>query len=128
MVAIDEASTDFRHEMPEDLRAVLTEVRPHERPLYDKAAAATRAAANDDHVDGVADLHRHRSRCWAVAARFDQMRRGRVSDSDARSWLVSEMDDHHLDASEYPALLGWRLSEAAAFADAYARNRWPPKG
>lgn len=111
----------------EDLRAVLTEVRPHERPIYDKTAAATRPAANADHVDGIADLYQHSSRCWAVADRFAQMRRGRVSDSDARDWLVSEMDDHHLDASDYPALLDWRLGEAAAFSEAYARNRWPPK-
>ncbi len=111
-----------------DLRAVLIEVRPHERPTYDKTAAATRAAANADHVDGVADLNQHRSRCWAVAARLAQMRSGRVSEPEARDWLVSEMDDHHLDASEYPALLEWRLGEAAAFAAAYARYRWPMKG
>jgi hypothetical protein len=55
------------------------------------------------------------------------VRRGGLSETDARDWLVSEMDDHHLDASEYPALLDWRLGEAAAFAAAYDRYRWPPK-
>lgn len=111
----------------EDLRAVLTDVRPHERPDYDRTAAALRAAESADHVDGVADLHEHRTRCWALADRRAQLRRGGLSETDARDWLVSEVDDHHLDASEYPALLDWRLGEAAAFAAAYDRYRWPPK-
>ena len=65
--------------------------------------------------------------CWALEARRAQLRRGGLSETDARDWLVSEVDDHHLDASEYPALLDWRLGEAAAFAAAYDRYRWPPK-
>nr|WP_314433953.1 hypothetical protein [uncultured Brevundimonas sp.] len=111
----------------DDLRAVLVDIRPHERPVHDRASAALRAAGNAFHVSGIRDLDAHRSRCWTEAERYRQLRHSGLSDSDARGWLVTEMDDHHLDASEYPALLDWRLGEAEAFAAAYALYRWPPK-
>lgn len=108
-----------------DLRSVLTDVRPHQRPVFDKAKAAALAAESDFHVSGVSDLNQHRNLCWRLTSKHIQMRRAGYSEQKIFDCLWSEMDDHHLDASEYLALLTWRLGEAEAFAATYERYRWP---
>lgn len=97
-----------------DLRAVLTDVQPHRRLEYDKAAAITLVAENTAHVSAVKDLYRHQTRRSSLASQRIQMCRAGWSDEETIRWQHADMNDDHLDASEYLALLNWLLAEADA--------------
>lgn len=110
-----------------DVRELLTSIRPHERPTYDRQAAAQRALDNAEISAAIVEYDEHRRRCLNL---FFQRRQLRRVNSDA------EIDQHQLetvweevdDAVERLRQLRWLIAEGERYAHANARDRWPPDG
>lgn len=110
-----------------DVRDLLITVRPHERPVYDRQAAAQRALDNAEITDAIVEYDDHRRRCLGL---FFQRRHLRRTDSDADIelfQLVSVSEDF-TNEDERLDQLRWLIGEGERYAQADARDRWPPDG
>lgn len=107
-----------------DLRALLISARPHERPEYDRQAAAALAQSNREMMAAVESFDEHRRRCLNL---FHQRRHlirfhaeGVVDEHQ-----IAEIEDDHIDEAGRRGHLAWLLVEGKRFSDANVRDKWP---
>ena len=126
LTAIRSGAGDFPEDClsVEGLRALLTDVRPHERPTCDRAQGVRTVHENIEYRDAVASYDSHRAVCLNLRYKASAWRY-QASDDQVRTWLMSEIDAPHLREIELPAVLEWLLTEGEAFAEYSRRHRWP---
>lgn len=109
----------------QDIRKLLISVTPHERPEFDRQEAAQRAKWNYEIMEAIEDYDRHRRRCLDLFYKRRQLLRF-SREADVNALQLLEIWEEHVDPELRQAQLGWLLEEGKRYADANARDRWPP--
>ena len=108
-----------------DIRALLISARPHERPEYDRQAAARRAMENAEIMAAIEEYDLHRRRCLDLF--YDRRRLLRSNrEADVDQWQLEAVWEDHVEESQRRVHLTWLIDEGRRFAEASARDRWPP--
>lgn len=110
----------------QDVRDLLASVRPHERPEYDRQAAAQRAVDNLEAMAAVEEYDEHRRQCLDLFYnRRHLLRSG--SEADVDQWQMdATLWRAHVGPEQRRDQLAWLLAEGERYAAANARDRWPP--
>lgn len=104
-----------------DVRSLLDSVRAHERPEYDRQAAARMASRNFETMAAIDDYDLHRRRCLDLF--YNRRQRLRFqSPAVVDAELIDAVWEAHVDAKGRPAHLAWLIEEGARYADANARD------
>lgn len=107
-----------------DVRDLLIAVTPHERPQYDRQAAARRARDNFEIMAAIEDYDLHRRRCLDLF--YDRRRLLRsYQEADINRWQLEGVWEDHIEDGQRPGHLAWLLDQGRRFAEANARDRWP---
>lgn len=107
-----------------DVRGLLISARPHERPEYDRPAAARRAVENFEVMAAIEAYDDHRRRCLGLYYNRKQLlRSNRASDVD--QYLLEFVQDYHIEEGQRSDQLAWLIAEGGRYSEANARDRWP---
>lgn len=110
-----------------DVRTLLITVQPHERPVYDRRAAAQRALDNAEITDAIAEYDDHRRRCLGLFFQRRHLRRTN-GDADVEQFQLVSVSEDFTNEDGHLALLRWLIGEGERYAQADARDRRPPAG
>lgn len=107
-----------------DIRSLLVSAKPHERPEYDRQAAAERARNNLEMMAAVNAYDGHRRRCLDLFYRRRHLLRFH-REPEVDQHQMEAIWEEHVDESRRPAHLAWLLDEGRRFSEANARDKWP---
>jgi len=110
-----------------DLRELLLSVAPHERPEYDREAAARRAKENFEVMAAIEDYDLHRRRCLELF--YDRRRYLYLNrEADLVRWQLEAVGRDHIEEGHRRSDLAWLLDQGRHFAEVNVRDRWPRSG
>lgn len=112
-----------------DVRSLLTAIFPHERPDYDRQAAARMARDNFEIMAAIDDYDRHRKRCLYLFLNRRQMLRFE-SEAVVDASLLDAVWEDHISIEHRPAHLHWLVEEGRRYAGAdrqFAQERQTPE-